>query len=307
LPQGANIDLFTTGWAQVGDDYVSQPLGSPLAWVAPYNGQGKNTESDSFAPQMLVYLYANVTYAQDRVSNKLVSFQINNALGQKVTILQNYTDINGIASVQYRIPMSDFLIGGNGTGTWDPAIFGTWTVTATVEVDQLTFNDSMSFAVGWLVQVMSVTSNSASYLKYAGLPMNFTVDVRTIHEQPLSVLVSVDTYDTQGYPIGETSWYVTVQATRNDTSNSMNPVDYIYGPTGYSGLYYGWGLIPYGPYLVHMASGTFVTQYIPTWARVGTATVVGYALTDYPVLGGTPYGPQSNADGTTTSFQILLH
>lgn len=285
-------------------------------YPAPYGGQGLNKHSDSFAPQAQVILYANVTYGGSPIANKLVAFQINNALNQKVTILQNYTNANGVATVNFRVPMSDYDIGGLGNGTWDPSIFGTWTVTANVEVDGVVVNDTMSYAVGWLVQVMSVTSNSPSYAKYAGQPMNFTVDVRTIHEQPLTVLVSVDTYDTQGYPIGETSWWVTVSAIRNDTSNSMVPVNYVYGPTTYNGTYYGWGgtlqsgqsppagYTPYGPYEVVNVAGSFVYQYIPTWARVGEASVVGYALTALPANGGVPYGPQSNADGTTTTFPI---
>jgi hypothetical protein len=305
LPQGAAIDLFTTGFAEVGNQLISQPLGSPLAWQSPYNGQGTNMESDSFAPQQLVYLYANVTYAQDRVSNKLVTFQVNNALGQKVTILQNYTDANGIASVQYRIPMSDYLIGGNGTGTWDPAIFGDWNVVATVEVDQVTVNDTMSIPVGWLMQVYTVTSNQPKYLKYAGIPMNFTAVVLSFHEQPLTALISVDSYDAQSYPIGETSWWVTLHCDRNATAPGMIiPTFFTYGAI--SGIYYGWGNIPYGPYQHVSVSGNSIYQGIPTWTRIGVESVVGYCTTDYPFNGGTPLGPQSNADGTTTTFQIAL-
>jgi hypothetical protein len=66
---------------------------------------------------MMVWLYAKVTYGGDRITNKLVTFEVHNALGEKVTILENYTDINGIATVHFRIPQTDLIPGGE-----DPAI-----------------------------------------------------------------------------------------------------------------------------------------------------------------------------------------
>jgi hypothetical protein len=220
-----------------------------------------------------VCLFAKVTYGGDRVANKLVSFEVDNALGQKITILQNYSDLSGIAEVCFRIPMTDMT-----PGVWDPAIFGWWHVIATVELDQVTVNDTMYFQVGWLAQVIDVTAIGSPYHKYADT-MNFTATVQTIHEQPIMVLVSIDSYDTQSYPLGETVFVVTINATRG-TSPFTGPSTTTYG-------------------------GTYVypniLQGIPTWARVGTASVIGYALTDFPRNGGTPLGPQSPA----TPFGII--
>jgi hypothetical protein len=254
IPLGAAIDLY--------DQYPD-----------PYGGQGANQHSDSFAPQAQVCLYAKVTYAGDRVTNKLVIFEVDNALGQKVTILQNYTNSTGIASVCFRIPMTDMT-----PGVWDPAIFGWWNITATVEVDQLQFNDTMAYQVGWQAQVTSVAAINAPYHKYTDL-MDFTATVQTIHEQPFWVLVSVDSYDVQGYPLNENAFWVYINATRSTCPFTGNTT------TTTGGIYVYPNLI----------------QGIPTWARVGTATVIGYAMTNWPRLGGTPYGPQS----PTTSFGII--
>jgi len=236
----------------------------------PYGGQGPNEHSDSFAPQALVCLRAKVTYGGDRVTNKLVVFEVHNANGVKITLLQNYTDWYGVATVCFRIPMTDMI-----PGVWDPAIFGWWNVIATVEIDQVVVNDTMAFQVGWLVQVLSVTPENAPYLKYTDV-MDFTAVVQTIHEQPLWALISVDSYDTQGYPIGESAWWVLINATRV----AGNPGN----TTG--------GIYTYPD----------IIQGIPTWARVGLARVTGYALTDWPRNGGTPYGPQA----VPTPFQIKL-
>jgi len=146
-------------------------------------------------------------------------------------------------------------------------------------VDQVIINDTMDFQVGWLAQVTGVVAVGAPYLKYSSV-MNFTATVQTIHEQPIWALISVDSYDTQGYPIGETAFWDYINATRA-TCPFTGPTT-----TTTGGIYVYPNLI----------------QGIPTWTRVGTASVIGYALTDWPRNGGTPWGPQS----PTTLFTIKV-
>jgi hypothetical protein len=236
---GASVDLY--------DQYPE-----------PYGGQGPNAHSDAFAPQDEVCLYAKVTFGGDKIVNKLVVFEVDNANSTKITLLQNYTDSNGVATACFRIPMTDAF--------GDSNIFGWWKATATVDVDQVVVNDTMAFQVGWLVQVTSVTANNTPYLKYSDT-MNFTASVKTISEQPRNVLVSIDAYDTSSYPIGEVAQFVTISATRNNVN----------GPGGTTG-----GIYTYT-----------VTMPIPDWARIGTEHAVGYTLTALPANGGVPLGPQS--------------
>lgn len=234
-------------------------------YPAPYGGQGPNAHSDAFSPQDKVILYAEVSFGGDKVVNKLVVFEVDDAQGTKLTLLQNYTDSNGIATVMYRIPMKDLVD--------EPAIVGWWLATATVDVDQNVVNDTMAFQVGWKAQVTSVTANNAPYLKYSDI-MKFTATVQTISERPINALVSIDAYDTSSYPIGETSQFVNISATRNNVN----------GPGGTTAGVYSYT----------------VTMSIPDWARVGTETVVGYTLTALPKNGGIALGPQS----TPTLFTI---
>jgi len=239
LVAGASVDLY--------DQYP-----------APYGGQGPNAHSDAFSPQDRMTLYAAVTFGGDKVVNKLVVFEVDDAQGAKLTLLQNYTDSNGIATVMFRIPMEDLVN--------EPAVVGWWLVTASVDVDNNVINDTMAFQVGWKAQVTSVTANNAPYLKYSDI-MNFNATVQTISERPINALVSIDVYDTSSYPIGETTQFVNISATRNNVN----------GPGGTTAGVYSYT----------------VTMSIPDWARVGTATVVGYALTALPKNGGVPLGPQS--------------
>jgi hypothetical protein len=225
----------------------------------PYGGQGPNEHSDAFAPQMMVWLYAKVTYNDDRVTNKWVTFEAHNALGEKVTILGNYSDPNGIATVNFRIPQTDLIPGGE-----DPAIFGWWYVIATTEIAEKTVNDTLTFQVGWLIKVVSVEPLYAPYLKYGEDQMQFRVTVETISEQIRHAIITVDPFDAENYPIGEAIWEGDFHATR------------VVGDPH--------GTIP-GVYT------NTLTMPIPTWCLVGTGTVRSVALTDFPRNGGTAYCP----------------
>jgi hypothetical protein len=220
----------------------------------PYGGQGPNEHSDAFAPQMLVCLYAKVTYGGDRVTNKWVTFEVHNAQGEKVTVLANKTDWDGIAKVCFRIPQTDYPCGE------DPAIFGWWTVIATVEVDEVVVIDTLTFQVGWLIKVVSVEPIGAPFLKYQD-NMVFKVTVETISEQVRHAIITIDPFDAAGYPIGEAIWEDDFHATRTATGTEPG----VYQHT--------------------------VEISIPTWARVGTGTVRAVALTDFPRNGGTAYCP----------------
>lgn len=223
----------------------------------PYGGQGPNEHSDAFAPQMMVWLYAKVTYGGDRVTNKWVTFEIHNAAGEKVTILANKTDWDGIAVVKFRIPQTDYPCGE------DPAIFGWWTVIATVEIDEVVVNDTLTFQVGWLIRVISIEPIGAPFLKYQD-NMVFKVTVETISEQVRHAIITVDPFDAGGYPIGEAVWEDDFHATRV-AGDPHGTIPGVYEHT--------------------------VTIPIPTWARVGTGTVRSVALTDFPRNGGAAYCP----------------
>jgi hypothetical protein len=277
ITNGAYTMLYAPLGALI-DSYTQYP--------APYGGQGAGQHSDSFAPQQEVCLYGKVTFAGYPVSNKLVTFEIDNALGQKLTILQNVTDLNGIAEVCFRIPMPS---GINGT---DPSTIGWWHETETVEIDQVIVNDTVWFQVGYMFNFLNVWANNQPYDQFHTPKFDLTGLIQTIHEQPLNVLVSMDTYDLDGNPIGEfAQMYIGLTATRNNVN----------GPGGTTGGYYvvgnmtgnAAGLVSTLSALTPAATQlppTDVQFAVPTWARVGLGTVAGYVLTDFPRNGGTAWG-----------------
>lgn len=293
----------------------------------PYGGQGYGQHSDSFSPQQNVTLYAKVTFNGGILVNKLVAFQINDASGQKFTVGQNYTDHNGIATWQYRIPQQ---IGANYSSCgMDPQVFGWWYATATVDIDQNMTSDFMWYQVGWLVQVLRVDITSPAVVKSTALhqavnftstlntvigeqTMDFTVLVLTIHEQPLTATFSVDTYDVEGYPLTENTWTYTVNATRVTTipGNTTHGV-YEFGHDYYSGSPLSFDILPEYFHEDQALTAPIpsapnpIQSLLPYWARLspysstdayGHASVIGYAFTALPINNGVPYAPQSNAN-----------
>jgi hypothetical protein len=235
-------------------------------YPAPYGGQGTNVHSDAFGPQSNVTLYGKVTYNGEPVVNKLVVFEVHKADGSQLTILQGFTDSNGNAIVSFRIPMTNI--------TNDPSIFGWWFANATsdeLDANGKPLTDTMYFQVGWLVTAQIIPLATAYSLpQYTTYPntMQFNVTISTISEQTRKGVLSVDAYDAADYPIGE--------FTVNFTINAI--------PVANNAIY------PYG----NTTAGTLTEPAsipVPSWARVGAATAFAYVLTDFPVNGGTAYGP----------------
>lgn len=116
------------------DAYTQQP--------EPYSGKGPNQPSDAFEPQDTVRLFAQVTYNYEPVENKLVVFQVNYPNGT-FYIFSNNTDANGIARTAFRLPN-------------DPSSFGLYDVLAQVSVSEGSANDTLTFLVGWVIEIIDV-------------------------------------------------------------------------------------------------------------------------------------------------------
>jgi hypothetical protein len=116
------------------DVYTQQP--------DPYSGKGPNQPSDAFAPQQTVILYAQVTYNYEPVENKDVTFVVNDTIGHSFLVRSNLTDQYGIATIDFLLPTNP--------------VFGTWFVLATVTVSQSKANDTLTFQVGWLIELLEI-------------------------------------------------------------------------------------------------------------------------------------------------------
>jgi len=142
LPNNYTVTLTVTNSGGLNDTtskiviVLPEPTGP---WIDLYNqkgGFGRNQPSGEFAPGEMVELTALVTYNNEPVEYKPVSFEVKDALGEVVLYRSAMTDENGLAKINFTI-RRDCL----------PNIFGTWLAIATVSISQQIVGDSLTFTV----------------------------------------------------------------------------------------------------------------------------------------------------------------
>jgi PKD repeat protein len=225
-PMGPNIDLYADMWSI-----------------------GPNQEGDAHAPQELVCLYAKVTYNDDPVANKLVAFQVIDANGTDIIYRVDDTDENGIATVCFRIPNK-------------PA-FGTWLAIATVDIAQVTKNDTMPFKVGWIIEILSIQLTDSLGNPLLNITktqtMWFTITLQNIAKSSRTATLTVTVYDDVGQPIG-----------------SIAIVDETFTPGESTKLNFA--------------------LTVPSYAFVGRGKAFANALTALPADGGVPLCPEKSTE-----------
>jgi len=254
--------------------------------------------SDSYAPQELVCVYANVTFTGAPVWYKPVEFIVELPNGTEIASYESFTNASGIAKVCFRIPWE---------GPTGKDYFGTMSINGTTEVANDTtqpvqVSNTVQFYYGWLLEINNITingmpvyptevstptvhrDNAANTLVTQLYPdvMNVTVTVcSNMVYATLPVFIECTACDVCNVPIGQFTATMTVEpATSNNTLTAT-----------------GKQLVHYCGYMV-----------IPEWAYIGTGTLYVDLLTAkgtiwaseyYPyaqILNpGTPYCPQENA------------
>ena len=186
VPFGTEED----GYYKIIAKVVGRAVDVYTQYPFPYGGQGIDEPSDAFAPQDVVILYANVTYNEDPVQHKLVSFEIRH--GSFDIPLSGFTDENGVVSVSFTIPWP--------CENPEEEIFGIWNVTAVCSIAGILESDTLRFRVGWLIEIKGVTPKKAEYLKDEH--MEFEVELKTISAQMRHTVLTAVVLDELGVPIG---------------------------------------------------------------------------------------------------------
>ena len=185
------------------------------AFPAPYGGQGPNAPMDIVFPQSQVFLDAYVTYNYWPVQSKDVGFEIEGpfmklANGTLVPApayqvwakLTATSDVNGVASLTYRMPWPCL----------DPdSITGVWKITATVTIGDTIVNDTMNFYYQRLVYITSVSTDSYSYVH--GQCMKITVNYQTHSQEMYPALFAIVASDNMSVPFGFTTYGTMVGGT----------------------------------------------------------------------------------------------
>ena len=215
----------------------------------PYSGKGFDRPSDAFAPQEEVILYAEVHYNCEPVEGKLVAFEVKDPAGETIIYRSNTTDEYGIATTRFRLASN--------------ATFGIYNVLAIVEVLGQTASDTLTFRVGWIIEIIKVeTVNATGAAKtnfVKGEHICFNLTAKNIACTSKIATFTIVAYDEQGVPIGYAvlhNWVI---------------------PPGTSQFF-------------------IIDLQIPKWAYIGVATVYANAYTNLPTTGGVPYCPEASKE-----------
>jgi len=166
----------------------------------PYCGRGINVSSDAMAPQEEAILYALVTYGGDPVQSKPVDF---NVFAPDPT-LQGFpiyrvplTNASGIASMSFRIPHPTSEIP-------EDVIFGTWFATAAIDIAGERVVDTLTFRVGWIVEIISIETIDANLKPKTHFAkatcVGAKLHMRNIAMFPRTVNIVVTAYDNISVP-----------------------------------------------------------------------------------------------------------
>ena len=158
------------------------------------------TSSSTFEPQDLVVLYALVTYNGYPVQQKDVAFEINGPSNpfENITIIgAGTTDENGTATYSFRLPWPSEIP--------EDAIFGNWSVIATVSIAEVVAMDHLTFRVGWIIQITEIaTLNSLLQPQSVfelGNPIVFNLTVENIATTAEYATITIDVQDSEQHPI----------------------------------------------------------------------------------------------------------
>lgn len=166
----------------------------------PFGGKGPNIPSDAFQPQELVILYANVTYNGAAVVGKLVSFQVEgpaNALSNITVSGTGITNSSGLATFSFRIPWP--------SEHPEEIVFGIWSAVATVDVAQVAVEDTLTFRVGWILQITSIATLNSELMPQTTFFLqdivNFNLTVENIAMVEKTGTITLEVEDAAGHPI----------------------------------------------------------------------------------------------------------
>lgn len=194
VPQSPEED----GLVKIEGYIVGRMIDVYTQYPDPYGGQGPYKPSDAFAPQNEVILYTLVTYNLDPVQNKPVDFEVKWPNGDVLLTRRAYTDIYGIATINFRIPWPDQISPED--------VFGNWSVFTMCEIADVVKNDTLTFEVAWLMEIIGIET-AAEFQKQKPEPLGemwfkVTWEVRSAQERPAVITVVV--YDDLDVPI---AWY----------------------------------------------------------------------------------------------------
>jgi hypothetical protein len=138
---GLMVDIYTG---------TNNPALATQTWVGGKGNGSLGAISDTFGPQELITLNANVTYNGVPVAQKDVRFDIVNNQSTVIGTRTGRTNDLGVASIDFRLPWEN----------QNPdAKLGQWRAIATVEVSQNVSTDFVRFNFNYTMMIQGITAN----------------------------------------------------------------------------------------------------------------------------------------------------
>jgi len=232
----------------------------------PYSGRGINKSSDAFAPQSELILFALVTYNEEPVEDKQVGFEIIDPHGVSLGSRESDTNASGVARISLNL---------TGPGKHpEETIFGTWLAVATVDIVGVKVMDTLTFRVGWIVEIVSISTIDENLKPRSHFPkascVGVELHIRNIAMLPKVATIVVTAFDARNYLFDSIVW--------NDFN--VEP--------GETHIY------------------TYCFLNISEQAAIGNATIYASAYTALPSIGGVPYCPEVSANFIITRRDVAV-
>jgi hypothetical protein len=227
----------------------------------PFDGRGINQSSDTFGPQEQVILYALVLRDGAPVNGTLVTYEV---LGppnasRDIRFFQTAeTNSSGIARTEFSLAVVN-----------QTEAFGTWTATASVQVEGKTYGDTLTFKVDYIIKIISIRTLNENLRDtknfgeggYVGFEIALENNARIKKNTTLAITV----FDELGVPV------------------SSSQIDDLIVPPGRIQYFYG-------------------SMPISNLAVLGNATITAVALENTLVA----YGPQVSAGFSIQPFNPIF-
>ena len=226
-----------------------------------YNGEGLDVSSDAFSPDEEVEISALVTYCGWAEEGLLVAFQMigpKNSVENITFARAAFTNETGIAMISFRLPHSY------------ETTLGKWMIIGNARVADQTVQDTLSFKVGWIVEITSIRTMNERYEYQERFHRNSHLGVEiTLQNIAMSnkiVTLTVNLFDSMNI-VFDSAEVIDLTISSNST------LAYQYYPL-----------------------------YIPEGAHLGEAIVYADAYTAPVSLGGVPHCPEAQTSFTITDI-----
>jgi len=235
----------------------------------PYSGRGLNNASDAFSPRLesKVVLYALVTYNEEPLEGWQVGFQVDSPkpLPGFPLVNSSFTNASGIASISFRLQQ---------VGYSEESFFGKWVAVANVEIAGAIVSDTLTFKVGYIVEIVSVATIDENLNPKSRFPgatcVGTKLHIRNIAMLPRTATIVVTAYD-----------------------RLRNAFDSI--------ILDNFTVEPGENYIF-----THCFLNVSEQAEIGNAVINASAYTAFPIMGGVPYCPEVSAGFVIISRDVAV-